>query len=93
MIVGAAPQQGHGVGLPLLRVHIPHHLPVAGHFHVPAQENVGQPHQWIEPMNAKGDEAQQFVPVVKTADMGLLMGDDQLPFFRCQLGRQIDLGL
>ena len=77
--VCGAVQQGGGVGLPFLRLHEPDHPLVAGHLNVPAEQNVADPHQGVEPVQRQGDVAQHFDPVIPLLQVGALMGQDVAP--------------
>ena len=69
-----AGEQGLGVVRPLLGFHASHHLLVAGKLDVPAQQQIGQPQQGVEPVHAQQYKAQGLPPVVSALDVGPLVG-------------------
>ena len=77
-LIGAAPQQGRGVGFPLAQLHKLHHPLVAGNLNVLAQHQVGNPHQGIEPVQRQGDKGDHLDPVVALLQVSALMGEDLL---------------
>ena len=77
--VGAALQQGGGIGLPLIQLHELHHPLITGDFNVLAQQHIGNPHQGIEPVQGQGNETDHLNPVVALFQMGPLVGEN-LPF-------------
>ena len=89
---GAAGQQGGRIVLPLLQIHSPNNLLVAGHLHVPAQQKVSGPYQGIEPVNHQGDVAQKLKPVVPLLQMGLLVGQNVAPVAWTEPGGQVNPG-
>ena len=72
-IGGGAGQQSGGVILLLLGVHAFNHGFVTGLLHIPAEQEVGNPAQGIEPVNAQQHIAQGLPQVVAPAQVGLLV--------------------
>ena len=88
---GRALQQGGGVALPILQLHELHYPFVTGQLDILAQQNIGQPHQRIEPVNGQGQKADHFEPVVALFQMGALVGQDVLPDCGRKPRRNVDL--
>ena len=88
--VGGKGQQGGAVGLSDV---VPggQHLFVAAHFHIPAHEVVGQPHQRIEPVHRQNEEGQGAHDMVKTLQMVPLMGQHVALLVGGQPKGQVDL--
>ena len=66
------------------------HLFVAGQFNVPAQENVGHPHQRIEPIDGQKQESQGLPPVIFPSDVRLLMGHHMMEVITVHAVGQVD---
>ncbi len=85
-------QEGGGISLPDAGAQLFHDQFVAGHLHIPAHEEIGQPQHRIEPVDAKEQQGQRLYQVIHPADMGLFVAEDVLPFLLLQPQGQIDAG-
>ena len=63
---------------------------ITGKLNIPAQKDIGNPHQWIKPVDGQQQEAKGLPPVVFAANMGLLMGDNVPQILPIHFERQID---
>ena len=73
---GGAAKQSGGVAFPFLQLHELHHPLVTGQLNVPAQQDVGRPHQRVEPVQGQRQKADHLEPVVALFQMGALVGQD-----------------
>ena len=76
--VGRAAEQSGGVAFPLLQFHELHHPLVTGKLNVLAQQDVGNPHQRVKPVQRQRQKANHLKPVVALFQMGALVGQDVL---------------
>ena len=86
----AAIQKCRGVSPAAVHWHIPNHFFIAGCLDIPAKQNVSDPQHRIEPVDAEQQVSRGFPPMVMSADMGLLMGNDIGNVFCIHPGRQVD---
>ena len=89
---GAAPEQGLGVGLFDLGAQLPDHPLVAGQLNIPAQQDIGDPHQRLKPIDRQQEVGQELDPVVPAPKMGPLVGQNAGPALAVQALRQVDPG-
>ena len=91
-MASGAVQQSHGVGFPLIHIHVPYHRFVAGQFDIPAKQIVGDPDQGVKPVDSQNSVAQQLPPVVFPGKVGPFMGQDKTAVFRGESCGQVDPG-
>ena len=89
----AAMEQGLGIVGPLVGAQLLDDPFVTGQLNVPAQQDVGCPHDGVEPVDGKQQKAQRFPPVVSAADVGALVGDDVGPVRFVHMIGEVDLRL
>ena len=89
--IGGAVQQGGGVGFPLLQLHELHHPLVAGDLDVLAQQDVGRPHQRIEPVQRQRQKAHHLEPVVALVQMGAFVGENVTLFLGGHAHGDVDI--
>ena len=87
--MGCQPQQGLSIIRPDVLPQGFDHRFVTAHFHVLPGKAKGQPHQRVEPVQAQSRVAQQLPDWIAPADMVLLVGKDEIPFFPGCTGRKI----
>ena len=87
---GGAGQQGVGIGLPLRIRQVRHGPFVAGHFQIPAEKNVRNPHQRLEPVDRQQDKPKGLPPVVPVAQMGPLVPQNVGPVLRFHVRGKVD---
>ena len=92
-LIGGAVEQGGGIALPVLQLHEPDYPLVAGHLDIPAQQDITQPHQRIEPVDRQGDITQHLDPMVALFQVGPLMGQNVPPVFPGHSGGNVDFRL
>ena len=73
--------------------HSPDHLFIAGKLDVPAQQDIAEPHQRIEPMNCQQQKAEWLPPMIPAPDVCLLMRDHVVHLAAVHVIREIDFGL
>ena len=88
----AAPDQCLGVIGPVFPVKTLDDPLVAGQLQIPAQQDIGQPQQGLEPIDAQQHKAQQLPPVVPAGDMGPLVGQHMLQVLVGETKGHIDPG-
>ena len=75
---GAAIEQGLRIICPVGRGKGTGDLFVTGQLHVLAQQDIGNPHQGIKPVQCQGQEPDHLNPVIPLFQMGALMGQNVL---------------
>ena len=88
----AAVRKSGGVGFLLAHTHVFDDFFIAGNLYIPAEEDVGRPHQRMEPVYGEQQVAKEFPPVVPARKMRLLVGEDIGNLFFGRSRRQIDPG-
>ena len=88
----AAGEEGFGVFLLLTAAKVLYDTLVTGQLNVPAQQNVGNPDQRMEPVKSQQSKAQRLPPMVLTFQVGTFMGQHIGGIFRMQGGRQVNNG-
>ena len=91
-VADGATDQGFGIGPDGPPVQLPDHPLVAGQLDIPAKEDVGQPHDGVEPVDGQQGKAQGLPQVVQPFQMGPFMGQDMVFRVRIQTGGQVDPG-
>ena len=89
--IGGAVQQGGGVGFPLVQLHELHHPLVAGDLDVLAQQDIGCPHQRIEPVQCQRQKAHHLEPVVALVQMGAFVGENVTLFLGSHAHGDVDI--
>lgn len=89
----AQPQERFGVALPLLPGKAADHRLITGGFDVPAQEEVGHPHERMEPIDRQQHKAQRLPPGIAPADMRPFMRQDMDGISAFHVKGQIDGGV
>ena len=85
-------QQRGRIALADVRPQDLHHRLVAGHLHVPAEEEVGGPQHRVEPVDAEEQKGQGLDEVVLPADVDLLVAEDIPPLLLGEAQGQVDPG-
>ena len=86
----AAGQQRFRIGFFVLSAHITDDLFVAGQFDVPAQQDIGCPHQRMKPIDCQQNKPKRLPPVVTAAQMRPLMGNHVFHLYFVHTEGQID---
>ena len=92
VMADGAGQQRPGVRLFTLGVQLPCHLLIAGQLDIPAEQEVTDPHQRMEPVDRKQSKGQTFPKGIPAPEVGLLVGDDVAFRAEGQHEGQIDPG-
>ena len=87
---GGQGQDRRGIVRPDLRAQLFHHSLVAGHLHVPPREEVGKPHQGIEPVEAQRPVGQKPRHMVAPVNVQPLVEEDIVPLPWLQIRGQVD---
>ena len=83
-------QQGSGIHFFLPAAQVGQRLFVAGHFQIPPQQPVGQPHQRVHPVQAGDRPGRRLGQRVAAADVRPLVGQNADPFLPIQPFGQVD---
>ena len=90
--VNTGHQESLGIVGPLHALHPADDLLVTCQFQIPTEQQVGQPHQRVEPVHRQNQKTQWLPPMVPAGDVGILMGQNRLLHWLRQMVGQIDAG-
>ena len=88
--VGAAVEQREGVSLAPGEIELADDPFVAGELNVPAEQDISQPHQWVEPVDREQQPAQRLPPVVAPREVRPLVGEHGRALRLRQSGGQVN---
>ena len=73
-----AGEQRHGIDLLGFHIHIANDLFITGKLNIPAEQNIGDPAEGIEPVDRQNRPTQRLPPMVAAGKMRLFVGNHTL---------------